>query len=172
MLLTLRYLNIQTNFHLARSSLTLRPFYARKQIFIPPYVFFKKFLKTNIHRVPLGVSIRRVVSLSLSCFSSIIERAEKHVFVFSNPGTDPGERAGRETRVVSAQPARVRVTPLPVLNEVDRLQHNHHTSFYRTEPPPCVSTHRHGGTRQKPSWKTILRSSLLFSMGSSRPSFT
>lgn len=102
MLLTLRYLNIQTNFHLARSSLTLRPFYARKQIFIPPYVFFKKFLKTNIHRVPLGVSIRRVVSLSLSCFSSIIERAEKHVFVFSNPGTDPGERAGRETRVVSA----------------------------------------------------------------------
>lgn len=99
MLLTLRYLNIQTNFHLARSSLTLRPFYARKQIFIPPYVFFKKFLKTNM---PLGVSIRRVVSLSLSCFSSIIERAEKHVFVFSNPGTDPGERAGRKTRVVSA----------------------------------------------------------------------
>lgn len=60
MLLTLRYLNIQTNFHLARSSLTLRPFYARKQIFIPPYVFFKKFLKTNIHRVPLD---------SKGCFS-------------------------------------------------------------------------------------------------------
>lgn len=94
MLLTLRYLNIQTNFHLARSSLTLRPFYAREQIFIPPYVFFKKFLKTNIHRVPLGVSIRRVVLVHY--------RAEKHVFVFSNPGTDPGERAGRETRVVSA----------------------------------------------------------------------
>lgn len=100
MLLTLRYLNIQTNFHLARSSLTLRPFYARKQIFIPPYVFFKKFLKTNIHRVPLGVSIRRVVSLSLVFL--VHYRAEKHVFVFSNPGTDPGERAGRETRVVSA----------------------------------------------------------------------
>lgn len=100
MLLTLRYLNIQTNFHFSRSSLTLRPFYARKQIFIPPYVFFKKFLKTNIHRVPLGVSIRRVVSLSLVFL--VHYRAEKHVFVFSNPGTDPGERAGRETRVVSA----------------------------------------------------------------------
>lgn len=76
---------------------------------------------------------RRVVSLSLSlsCFSSIIERAEKHVFVFSNPGTDPCERAAAESSL--ARSKRVRVTPLPVLNEVDRLQlriTNRHTSFY------------------------------------------
>lgn len=80
MLLTLRYLNIQTNFHFSRSSLTLRPFYARKQIFIPPYVFFKKFLKTNIHRVPLGVSIRRVVSLSLSRVSRPLSSARRNTF--------------------------------------------------------------------------------------------
>lgn len=118
---------------------------------------------TNNSRVFFTVSIReqfrRVVSLSLSlsCFSSIIERAEKHVFVFSNPGTDPCERAAAESSL--ARSKRVRVTPLPVLNEVDRLQlriTNRHTSFY-SSVRFNASYGVYGGIRQKPtSWKTVL----------------
>lgn len=79
MLLTLRYLNIQTNFHLARSSLTLRPFYARKQIFIPPYVFFKKFLK-NKHPSSASRCVDSKGCFSLSRVSRPLSSARRNTF--------------------------------------------------------------------------------------------
>lgn len=132
------------------------------------FVFFKKFSKTNIHPLEyeqLACLFYCVDSATVSkgCFplslslSSIIERAEKHVFVFSNPGTDPCERAAAESSL--ARSKRVRVTPLPVLNEVDRLQlriTNRHTSFY-SSVRFNASYGVYGGIRQKPtSWKTVL----------------